>query len=67
MPAEERGRTMTHNLNWKVLKKDKVNISFDMGLEMAVFILEMAEGLSPEGRKCLIDELKRNIGQSEER
>ena len=66
MPAEERGRTMTHNLNWKVLKKDKVNISFDMGLEMAVFILEMAEGLSPEGRKCLIDELKKNIGQSEE-
>ena len=65
MPAEERGRTMTHNLNWKVLKKDKVNISFDMGLEMAVFILEMAEGLSPEGQKCLIDELKKNIGQSE--
>ena len=66
MPYRERGRTMKHNLNWKVLKKDKVNISFDMGLEMAVFILEMAEGLSPEGRKCLIDELKKNIGQSEE-
>ena len=56
---------MKHDLNWEALKKDKVNISFDMGLEMAVFILEMAEGLSPEGRKCLIDELKKNIGQSE--
>jgi hypothetical protein len=67
MPDWERNKTMTHDLNWKALKKDKVNITFNMGLEIAVFILEMAEGLSPEGRKCLIDELKRNIGQSEER
>ena len=57
---------MKHVLNLKALKEDKVNISFNMGLEMAVFILEMAEELSSEGRKCLIDELKKNIGQSEE-
>jgi hypothetical protein len=57
---------MKHDLNWKALKEDEVNISFNMGLEMAVFVLEMAEGLSPKGRKCLIDKLKKNIGQSEE-
>ena len=66
MPAWERGRSMKHDFNWKALKKDKVNISFNMGLEMAVFILEMAEGLSSEERKCLINALKKNIGQSEE-
>jgi hypothetical protein len=57
---------MKHDLNLKALKGDQVNISFKMGLEMAVFILEMAEGLTSKGRKCLIDELKKNIGQSEE-
>jgi hypothetical protein len=57
---------MKHDLNWKALKEDKVNISFNVGLEMAVFVLEMAEGLSSEGRKYLIDELKKNIGPSEE-
>jgi len=57
---------MKLDFNSKALKEDKVNISFNMGLEMAVFLLEMAEGLSSAGRKCLIDELKKNIGQSEE-
>jgi len=55
---------MKHDTNWKVLKEKEVNISFNMGLEMAVFVLEMAEGLSPEGRKHLIDELKKNIEQN---
>lgn len=51
---------MKHDTNWKALKE--VNISYNMGLEMAVFVLEMAEGLSPEGRKRLLDKLKKNIG-----
>jgi hypothetical protein len=57
---------MEHVLNLKSLTGDKINISFKMGLEIAVFILEMAEGLSSQERKWLIDELKQNIGQSEE-
>ena len=64
MPDWERNKTMTHDLNWKALKKDKVNITFNMGLEIAVFILEMAEGLSSEERKCLINDLKKNLAQS---
>lgn len=36
-----------------------------MGLEMAVFVLEMAEGLTLEGRKHLLDLLKKNIAESE--
>ena len=56
---------MKNDTDRKVLKEKAVTISFDMGLEMAVFVLEMAEGLSPEERKNLIELLKKNIGQSE--
>ena len=58
---------MKHDFNWKALKKEEVNISYNMGLEMALFVLEMAEGLSPEGRKHIIDELKKNIAVNEGR
>jgi len=64
MPVWERGRIMKLDLNCKALRNDGVNISFNMGLEMALFILEMAEGLSSEERKCLIDDLKKNLAQS---
>jgi len=56
---------MKHDLNWKALKEKEVTISYSMGLEMAVFVLEMAEGLSPEGRKHLLDLLKKNIAENE--
>ena len=56
---------MEHDIKWKVLKEKEINIAFNMGLESAVFVLEMTEGISSEGRKCLIDELKKNISQSE--
>ena len=61
----ERGKPMKHDFNWKALKKEEVNISYNMGLEMALFVLEMAEGLSPERRKHLLDLLKKNIAESE--
>jgi len=56
---------MKHDTNWKALKEEEVTISYNMGLEMAVFVLEMAEGLSPERRIHLIESLKKNIAQSE--
>ena len=56
---------MKHDFNWKALKEKDITISYNMGLEMAVFILEMAEGLSSEGRKHLLDLLKKNIAESE--
>lgn len=56
---------MKNDTNGKVSKEKGVSISFNMGLEMAVFVLEIAEGLSPEGRKNLLESLKKNIGESE--
>ena len=56
---------MQDDTNWKVLKEKEVNIAFNMGLQSAVFVLEEAEGLSPKGRKYLIDELKKNIAESD--
>jgi len=43
------------------LKEKEVNIVFNMELQSAVFVLEITEGLSPGGRKHLIDEMKKNI------
>lgn len=56
---------MKHDANWKVLKEKEVKMAFNMGLQSAVFVLEEAEGLSPKGRKYLVDELKKNIEQSD--
>ncbi len=47
------------------LTEREFTIAFNMGLEAAVFVLEKAEHLSPEGRKCLIEGLKKQIGDSE--
>ena len=52
---------MKHDTNWKVLKEEEVNIAFNMGLRSAVFVLEKAQRLSSEGRKHLINELKKNL------
>ncbi len=48
------------------LTEREFTIAFNMGLEAAVFVLEKAEHLSPEGRRCLIEGLKKQIGDSEE-
>jgi len=56
---------MEHDTNWKVLKEKEVNIAFNMGLQSAVYVLEKAEGLSPRGLRFLIDELKKNIAESD--
>jgi len=63
--SQERGIPMEHDTNWTALKEKEINIAFNMGLQSAVFVLEMTEGISSEGRKYLIDELKKNIEQSE--
>jgi len=56
---------MKNDTNGQVSKEKGISISFNMGLEMAVFVLEMAEQLSPEGRKHLLESLKKNIRESE--
>jgi hypothetical protein len=56
---------MKHYTDWKILKEKEVNMAFNMGVQSAVFILEKAERLSPAGRRYLIDELKKNIAESD--
>jgi hypothetical protein len=56
---------MKHYTDWKVLKEKEVNMAFNMGARSAVFVLEKAERLSLGGRKHLIDELKKNIAESD--
>ncbi len=41
-------------------------MAFNMGLQTAIYVLEKAEELSAEGRKFLIEELRRQIANSEE-
>ena len=48
-----------------LLTEREVAMAFNMRLKSAIYILESAEDSSPEGRKYLIDELKRQIAGSE--
>ena len=41
--------------------------AYNMGLDWAIMILEEAAEVKPEGRRHLIEELKRNIAQSKTR
>ena len=41
-------------------------MAFNMGLQTAIYVLEKAEELSAEGRRFLIEELRRQIANSEE-
>ncbi len=49
----------TYSEKWYSLKD--LNRAFNMGLESAVFILENAEGLTPNGIKYLTESLKKII------
>jgi hypothetical protein len=41
-------------------------MAFNMGLQTAIYVLEKAEELSAEGRRFLIEELRRQIANSEQ-
>jgi len=56
---------MAEEIYLQALTGREFNIAFNMGLEAAVFVLEKAEELSPEGRRHLLDELKKQIEDSE--
>ena len=47
------------------LTEREFTMAFNMGLQAAVFVLEKAESISPEGRSYLLDELKKQIEDSE--
>ena len=56
---------MTNEIDLQSLTEREFNIAFNMGLEAAVFVLEKAEELSSEGRRHLLDGLKKQIEDSE--
>ena len=49
-----------------LLTEREANIIFNKGLRAAVFVLEMVEWLSLEGRRHLLESLKKKIAESEE-
>ena len=51
--------------NPRKFTEQDVAISFNMGFKIAVSVLEMAEELSPEGRRFLLEKLKKQIAKSE--
>ena len=48
-----------------LLRERLAAMAFNMGLKSAIYILESAENLSPEGCKYLTDALKNQIAGSE--
>jgi len=47
------------------LSEREATVIYNMGLRKAIHILERAEDLSPEGRRHLVDVLKKEIEESE--
>ena len=54
-----------HAENYAQIPTDReATLAFNMGLQTAVYVLEKAEELSAEGRRFLIEELRKQIEQS---
>ncbi len=48
----------------QILGEREATMAFNMGLQTAVYVLEQAEELSEEGRRFLIEELRKQIASS---
>jgi hypothetical protein len=49
----------------ELLTEKEAAIAYNEGLKAAVYVLERAEKLSPEGRRYLLEELKKQIADNE--
>jgi hypothetical protein len=47
-----------------ILAEEEATMAFNMGLQTEVYVLEKAEELSAEGRRFLIEELRKQIARS---
>ena len=56
---------MQIELAQQILKEREVSIAFNMGLQTALYILEKADELSTDGRRFLVDELRKQIEKNE--
>ena len=52
---------MEENICKNAYSLQDLNKAFDMGLEMAVFVIEKMLGLTPEGQLAMLDALKNRI------
>ena len=55
---------MHTEVNSQILTEREVAIAFNMGLQTAVYVLEKSEELSVEGRRILIEELRKQTTNS---
>ena len=63
----KKGDTHMRNETYQdLLTEREANMIFNRGLRAAVFILEMAEWLSPERRRHILESLKKKIAKREE-
>ena len=65
--TKERSERMQDDLAHKIYTVDDVYAAYNMGMEWAITVLEEAEKLTPEGRRYLIEELRRDIAGSREK
>lgn len=56
---------MLTQMNAQIETTRETTMAFNMGLQTAIYVLEKAEALSAEGRRYLIEELKKQIENSE--
>jgi hypothetical protein len=56
---------MKEEIYRRLLRERSETIAFNLGLHTALYVLEEVENLSPEGRKYLLESLKRQIAESE--
>lgn len=56
---------MLTQMNAQIETTRETTMAFNMGLQTAIYVLEKAEALSAEGRRYLIEELKKQIDHSE--
>jgi hypothetical protein len=62
----EGGRFDMHaDLCLQILAEEEATLAFNMGLQTAIYVLEKTEKLSIEGRRLLLEELKKQIAESE--
>jgi hypothetical protein len=56
---------MNHEAYNQLLNEREAAMAYNEGLKATVYLLEIAEKLTPEGRRYLLQELKKQIVESE--
>ncbi len=56
---------MNHEAHRQLLTKREAAIAYNEGLKTAAHLLEIAETLTSEGRRYLLEELKKRIAENE--